>query len=116
MKQTIEVDLKWFHFNQNNSGGRFIINDTVAEDVLIQARSAEEAINRATVLFEDYSDYCSCCGERWSYRVEDKEGTDDPTIHGVSVYEKTKQMFGENVRLHHYNGHVEALVLKDKAA
>ncbi len=47
--------LKWWHFSQNNSGGYFIINESGAEDVYIQAPTAELARDRAKVIFADYS-------------------------------------------------------------
>lgn len=37
-------DLKWFNFNQNNSGGYYIENDEVGSDVYIQAVDAKTAI------------------------------------------------------------------------
>lgn len=41
---TITVDLKWFCFSQNNSGGSFVTDDNCAPVVFIQARNAAEAV------------------------------------------------------------------------
>ena len=104
--------MKWFGFDQNNSGGYFIENDVVCETVFIQARSAHEALNMAEILFEPYSDYCDCCGSRWSYYVEDSDGTDVPMIYGVSIYEATEGMFREKCILHYADGRVERVKYK----
>jgi hypothetical protein len=53
-----DQSMKWFLFEQNNSGGYFIDNDSVCETVFIQARSAHEALNMAEFLFAPYSEYC----------------------------------------------------------
>jgi hypothetical protein len=77
---------KFFHFRQNNSGGRFDIDDTVTCSVIIEAYSTKEANARA----EDIGIYfngcdtgadCSCCGDRW-YEAYDHNGTDTPLIYG----------------------------------
>ena len=65
MKVSVELDLKWYHFRQNNSGGYFINNDNVGEDVFIQASSVSEVKQKAEEIFDEYREYCECCGERW---------------------------------------------------
>ena len=109
-----DMPLKWFMFSQNNSGGSFVENDVVCEYVGIQARNAAEAIRMAQHLFEPYSDYCPCCGERWSYYVGDDDGTDVPSIYGESIYEAKKQWYREKVILHYADGKVERVTLKEK--
>lgn len=98
--------LKWFHFAQNNSGGYFIVNDVVAEDVFIQAASAEEASQRAVKLFEPYSEYCECCGERWSYYMND-DGYDVPTMYDTPITDVRASTYHKQARLHHYDGVIE---------
>ena len=102
--------LRWWHFDQNNSGGYFITNEDVAEDVFIQASSAEEATKRAEALFENYSEYCACCGERWSTYAHEDDGTDSPELYGDSIYSAKAQMFHSECRLHFIDGSVEAYV------
>jgi hypothetical protein len=103
--------LKWFHYDQNNSGGYFIVNDVVAEDVYIQAPSAAEAEERAEQIFEPYSEFCDCCGERWFLGyVRDVDGYDVPTNYGTPITEVTATAFREQARLHHYDGRVETVV------
>lgn len=106
---TINVPLKWFHYRQNNSGGYFIINNTVAEDVYIQAPSAAEAEERAEAIFAEYSEYCECCGRRWSTGyMHDDDGTDVPCLYGTPITEEEATYFREQARLHHYDGRVES--------
>lgn len=68
-------DLNWYEFDQNNSGGVFIMDDDVGIKVFIQAESDGVANQKA----EDVGIYfdgceqgidCDCCGDRW-YRVGD---------------------------------------------
>ena len=108
----IAESMKWFEFSQNNSGGYFIDNDDVCETVFIQARSAYEALNMAKFLFEPYSEYCGCCGERWSYYVDDSDGTDVPMIYGVSIYEAAEGLFRKKCILHYADGRVERVKFK----
>jgi hypothetical protein len=61
----------FYKYNQNNSGGHFIINDEVTKHVIIEADSAEEANQRAEkigIYFNGVScgQDCDCCGDRWS--------------------------------------------------
>lgn len=112
-KSTTNVDgnLKWFHFPQNNSGGYFIEDDEVGEDVYIQAPTAEVAIKKAEELFEYKSDFCDCCGERWYYDVEDDDGTEIPKKYGEPL-ENHKFWFGKTAMLHHADGKVERYTFK----
>jgi len=101
------VRLKWFNFSQNNSGGEFIRNDVVCEEVFFQASHAEEAIQRAQEVFAPYSDYCECCGERWSYWVSDSDGTDEPRILGEPITQVRPDQFRGQAKLHYFDGHVQ---------
>lgn len=101
--------LKWFHYRQNNSGGYLIVNDEVAEDVFIQASSAAEAEERAEAIFAENSEYCECCGRRWSTGWKsDSDGTDVPCSYGTPITEEAATYFSEHARLHHYDGRIEA--------
>jgi hypothetical protein len=75
----------WYWFDQNNSGGHFYENDDVGTDVFIEAYSEEAAIRLAHEIFEDYSDYCECCGERWSYYSP--HSAEVPSRFGKSIFE-----------------------------
>lgn len=107
-----DQSMKWFLFEQNNSGGYFIDNDSVCETVFIQARSAYEALNMAEFLFGPYSEYCECCGPRWGYYVDDSDGTDVPMIYGVSIYESAEGLFRKKCILHYADGCIERVKYK----
>jgi hypothetical protein len=105
--------LKWFTYNQNNSGGSFVVNKNVAHFVLIQAKSAEyaDAVGR---LFFDNSNSCPCCGERWG-GAECDQGSVKPKIYGTPVekYKNTYLKDGQ-ARLHYANGNIESIVFGDQ--
>lgn len=108
---TTKPVLKWFTYNQNNSGGYFIIDESVCETVVIQAISAREANRVAEDLFAGRSDFCECCGERWYSLWEDEEGDDVPSVYGEPLEGSKARMFRENYVLHYANGIVEFVKL-----
>lgn len=61
-----EVDTKFFAFTQNNSGGRFDVDDNVCHRVVIEAIDAKHAQSRFEPMIENQSGSCPCCGDRWS--------------------------------------------------
>lgn len=90
-------ELKWFHYRQNNSGGRFVINDNVDVHVLIQAPNAKMAnyfAERIGIYFHGVENEwdCECCGDRWS-KCDNTDGAVDPEIYGdkvnVSILDKS---------------------------
>lgn len=123
MQVTITMDLNWFTFAQNNSGGEFDVTDKVAHYVCVQARDAKEAWARVSEEFDRGSSSCPCCGDRWSSWIEDSDGTDEPmhyeTPIAKSVGKKKGDWFHKEARLWHYDGRIEALkgeVAEDVAA
>lgn len=67
------MELKWYKYDQNNSGGFFIRNDRVAHTVLVQAannRIADLVAQDIGIYFDGCSNDrdCYCCGDRW-YRA-----------------------------------------------
>lgn len=104
------VKLKWFCFDQNNSGGRFRVDEKLGHYVFIQAESAEEAKEKAHDLLDaSNEDSCPCCGDRWYFWVDDSDGTDVPMIYGKPLEECG--MTGREVRLHRFDGSIESIVL-----
>jgi hypothetical protein len=82
--------LKWFIFRQNNSGGRFHVDNNVDVNVIIQARNANEANEFALkigIYFDGVADGydCECCGDRWSRQWDTNEGTNTPEIYGKPI-------------------------------
>lgn len=106
MKHTIEVDLKWYCFSQNNSGGHFVTDANVAPVVFIQARSHEEAIAKAET-FMDNSDSCRCCGDRWSFWLDKDDGYDVPTMYGEPF--NPSLPYRDEARLHHFDGSITTI-------
>lgn len=107
------VKLKWWVFDQNNSGGYFIKNDDVDHYVAIQAVDANHARNRAYDIFEDYSEYCECCGERWSFWVDDEDGKDVPMIYETPYDQCKKSYYRENIILHYCDGRKEKYTFQE---
>jgi hypothetical protein len=78
----------FYDFRQNNSGGTFYVDSSVAQYVLIEANDADEANARAQeigIYFNGVDDGvdCECCGDRWYETSSD--GTEAPTLYGEPV-------------------------------
>lgn len=93
--------MPFYTYNQNNSGGSFIINDDVTIAVIIEADSANEANNKAEevgIYFDgcgnDGPD-CPCCGDRW-YRAYGDEGDEQPSIYGTPIEESTSSRYSRS--------------------
>lgn len=67
--------MKYYRFAQNSSGGTFRIAGDIGHVVVIEARTAQSANNRAERegLFD--LPYCDCCGPR--FRPEDECDAED---------------------------------------
>ncbi len=108
---------KFFHFNQNNSGGSFNSDKNVCANVIIEAFSPQDANSRADS-FEIYFDGCnqgldcSCCGDRWTEIWEDEKGTDKPEIYEKDVFKMYKEMFSEKCIIHYLNGKRKEVIFK----
>jgi len=76
----------FYTFIQNNSGGKFKVNQNVAHYVIIEARSYHEANSLAenVGLYFDGEGDCPCCGNRWS-AFYDEEGTEIPEIYSQQI-------------------------------
>lgn len=106
--------MKWFYFDQNNSGGYFIQNDQVGHGFFVQAETAREADTKAEKIVEDYSDYCECCGVRWDIWSGEDDGHDVPKIYGDPLSEMIKDFGQERYVLHYADGHTEEVILPEK--
>lgn len=72
----MEKTLKFYLFDQNNSGGNFDTDDKLCHRLLIEASSSEEATEIAEQLGcywngVDEGIDCECCGDRWRRCPED---------------------------------------------
>jgi hypothetical protein len=79
----------FFTYRQNNSGGSFVKDENVDEFVIIQAKNADEANEKAEKLgiyFHGVGEGkdCPCCGDRW-WPVSDDDGTKVPCLYGDVV-------------------------------
>ncbi len=111
----LNLETKFYLFDQNNSGGRFIVDDEkgIGEYVFIEATSIKDAVNRA----EDIGIYfdgcgegydCECCGDRWSRPYgEGKENIQlyDTTLEQHESWLKTTHFF-----VHRINGDIIKVV------
>jgi hypothetical protein len=58
-------ELQLFQFSQNNSGGFFVVTDSVAHEVFVQAHSVDDANAKAKALGLFDLHFCECCGPRF---------------------------------------------------
>lgn len=76
----------FYTFDQNNSGGEWVIDPKrgIGHFVIVEAKSEDEATAKAEAIglyFDGFGD-CPCCGTRWSGC---QIGTDEPSINGAPV-------------------------------
>jgi hypothetical protein len=68
---------KFFHFWQNNSGGRFDVDDVVdVGGVVFEAKDADEANKRAKEAGVFNRSFCECCGARFFPAGKREQGFD----------------------------------------
>lgn len=70
------MELKWYEFTQNNSGGYFEEDENVCHRMLIEASSFDEATEKAESLGCYWNGVsadidCPCCGDRWNHYWEE---------------------------------------------
>lgn len=103
---------KFFGFNQNNSGGSFDVDENVCEYVIIEAKSVEQANNRAEeigIYFDGCSKGldCSCCGDRWNEAYDEEDGKEEPMIYNTPVKEAKSSCFRDGCIIHYLDGRKE---------
>lgn len=84
------------------------MDDNVCEVVFVQAHTADEAVAKART-FCDNSDSCPCCGDRWSFWVDDSDGCPVPSMYGEPLECISADYFRKEARLHYIDGHIETL-------
>ena len=95
----------FYTYNQNNSSGFFVLDDTVTHHVIVEADSHEDANSRAEgvgLYFDGCRKGfdCSCCGDRWSRQWPD-EGDPEPMIYDTPVASFT-EMFAQKGQRYAY--------------
>lgn len=103
----------FYTFSQNNSGGYFIRNKDVDHYVIIEGDSEKYILDKAKRIFENYLEFCSCCGERWDTHWIDEQdikndSTSTPMIYGKCAY-KYDDAFSEDDKaiIYYLNGEKE---------
>lgn len=75
----------FFTFDQNNTGGGYVENDSVCRYVIIQADNFEDAnsIAETVGIYFDGCESgidCDCCGDRWDRQSSNNDGTVLPEL------------------------------------
>lgn len=58
----------FYVFDQNNSGGYFVIDENISSEIIIEAMDEQQAITRLNEIIDqkpEYTNFCPCCGTRW---------------------------------------------------
>lgn len=100
----------FYTFRQNNTGGKFVSNDSVGTYVIIEAANAKQAVQRAEEvgLYFDGDGDCECCGNRWNVPWDDQDATEVPVVYGepAESYKLRKKYLGvdETIHIYYLNG------------
>lgn len=108
---------KFWHFSQNNSGGRFDFSESqgITHHVVIEAESAEDANIQAVqkgLYFDgcDTGQDCHCCGDRWYQQWRD-DGKEVPSVYGQPLGIKSNghgwMKAGKETAVHFADGRIE---------
>ena len=112
---------KFYTYDQNNSGGFFVIDDQigVSEYVIIEAddtQSANDRLHEIGKRVDGFWDFCECCGERWSlfWDDEEDEGKPEPMIFGKPIASIEQGLFRHRAFVHYLDGTIKEFVFKEK--
>ncbi len=88
----------FYEFDQNNSYGRFDVDENVCHRLFIEANSLEEATDKAESLGcywngVDEGIDCPCCGDRWY--SGDEVNIEKYTTNGFTVWESNLDRWKE---------------------
>lgn len=117
--------MKFYEFNQNNSGGSFDVDDKVCHRVFIESDNKDEAIDKALELgiyFDGVRDGidCPCCGDRWSDYCDEiefpYEYDKEKTFNSIEEYAQyLADKYGwtsPDCRIYYKNGEVKEIFTK----
>ena len=111
--------MSFYHFNQNNSGGRFVRTEALDHHVFIEAASQDEAVAKAEsigIYFDgcDSGSDCPCCGDRWSVPYGDP--TAQPEVYGevVGRLSTKRELEKHSIVVHFADGRVRYGVYASK--
>lgn len=105
---------KFYTFTQNNSGGSFYFSNDLSCFVIIEAKSIEEANEKAEsigIYFDGCStgQDCECCGDRW-YEADKYSEEDEPLLYGKPIEDYEAYFFDKDkcyCVVHYINGDVK---------
>lgn len=101
------VATKFCTIKQNNSGGIFDHDEAkgVGYAICVEAVDVAHARSRLQGIIDSYpaSYDCPCCGERWSFYLDEDDGTDEPTKYGGPL----TGGWGIPAYVHHLGGRIE---------
>ena len=97
----------FYTYYQNNSGGILYEDENVGQYVVIEGDTIEDINERAEKIFENYMEFCPCCGERWKdLDCENKnELEDSPSI--LSCTDSFWAGRGESIVVYYKDGRKE---------
>lgn len=115
--------MAFYQWNQNNSGGIFVVNDQLCHRIIVEADTMKEAEHKAFDMGVYYNGCydgidCDCCGDRWycadtvdipneSYSYDSVE---DYAQHLADEYGWTTP----DIRIFYKNGEVEDIFTQTK--
>lgn len=110
------INTVFVNFTQNNSGGYFIIDEEkgIGHYIVVEGINLENIKRRFEEITEDFSEYCSCCGERWCSYIVDEDLTPNPTIYGKDAKRYVEE-YGDGflkecfVFVHYIDGSIEKI-------
>jgi hypothetical protein len=107
--------VKFYLYDQNNSGGFFVYDENFGENVLIEARSSGEANEKMQDMGCYGHSVCDCCGERWSmFYGEDSWGVHKTAEEVIAKYAPPAVIDpqrpwerGQQLVIHYLDGRIE---------
>lgn len=100
----------FYTYTQNNSGGYFIQNEDVDEYVIIEGDTRQDIQTKSNKIFENYREYCHCCGERWDSHIDYEELDSEPMIYGDPVHEYSDGFSSESKAIIYYKGGTKEVI------
>lgn len=100
--------MPFFHFDQNNSGGSYDVDENVAQIVVIEALNADAAnviAQEIGIYFDGVSTGadCDCCGNRWTRTYAD-DAEDAPDEEWIAMHSSWKSQGNPYAFVHFADG------------
>lgn len=106
----------FYTFEQNNSGGHFVLTDDLTHFVIVEAKSEEEACEKLIALGAYFDGCeagmdCRCCGDRWYPSCTERDTPmvkgQLPDQYGKGEWEMLWMEPGREIVIHYENGKKE---------